>query len=469
MANIIDEVALGLLRKDFKGNIIQIGDPAYDEARIIFNAMIDRRPAVIAQCLDVADVVCAVRFGRDAGLDIAVRGGGHGVAGRALNDGGLVIDLRQMSEVSVDPERRLATVAGGATMSHLDRATQPHVLATTGGRVSTTGVGGFTLGGGSGWLDRKFGLACDNLVSAEVVCADGSVVRASENENPELFWALHGGGGNFGVATSFIFRLHPLPVVTAALLFWSPPAGPDVLRRYRDFMDLAPDEVGGGFLYVTAPAEAFIPDHLIGKLCCLAVLIYAGPEAEARRVLAPILSLQPEGEMIAEMPYADLQCMLDDPPGYRNYWSAEHLEALPDEAVELFCARARDMIVPSPSQHVLFPQGGAAMRNGDHYPIPWRRAAWTVHPFGLWSNVDDDERGMRWTRDIRADLRPWSMGAVYLNFIGDEGEDRVLAGFGRENYARLAAVKSQYDPDNVFRSNHNIRPAEPKTAMQQRA
>lgn len=453
-----DNLVQQMRRSGFKGQIIQAGDASYDEARTIFNAMIDRRPAAIAQCLDVEDVTRAVRLGRDAGLEISVRGGGHGVAGKALNDGGLVIDLRHMNQVAVDAERRLATVAGGATMSHLDRATQPHGLATTGGRVSTTGVGGFTLGGGSGWLDRKFGLACDNLVSAEVVCADGSVVRASESENSDLFWALHGGGGNFGVATSFTFRLHPLSVVTAALLFWPPAAGPDILRHYRDFMDAAPDEVSGGFLYVTAPNEEFVPQHLVGKLSCLVVLIYAGPENEARRVLAPVLALEPAGAMVAEMPYADLQCLIDDPPGYRNYWSAEHLGRLPDEAIDLFCARAGDMVVPSPSQHVLFPQGGAAGRNGDHYPVPWRRAAWTVHPFGLWSAPEDDDRAKRWTRDIRADLQPWAMGAVYLNFIGDEGEDRVLAGFGRENYARLVAVKTRYDPDNVFRSNHNIRP-----------
>jgi FAD/FMN-containing dehydrogenase len=454
----LTETALGALRDGFAGEVITPADPAYDEARVIFNAMIDRRPAVIAQCETIDDVIRAIRFGRQRGLEIAVRGGGHSVAGNALTAGGIVIDLRRLNGVSVDPEARTATVAGGATMHHLDRATEPHGLMTTGGRVSTTGVGGFTLSGGSGWFERKFGLACDNLVSVELVTADGSVVRASDHENPELFWALHGGGGNFGVATSFTFRLYELPAVTAALLLWPPGAGPEVLRAYRDFIEAAPDEVGGGFLYLTGPPEDFVPEHLTGKLTCAVLVSYAGPEAEARKVTGPMLEHGHEGEMIIEVPYAELQCMLDDPPGYRNYWSAEHLDFLPDQAVGVFCQRADDMIVPSPSQHVLFPLGGAVGRGPAEYPIPWRQSPWVVHPFGLWEDPADDERGRRWAQAVRADMKPWASGAVYLNFIGDEGEERVVAGVGRDNYRRLAAVKAQYDPDNVFRLNHNIKP-----------
>jgi len=455
----ISQSALADLRRGFAGHIVMPGDPSYDEARTIFNAMIDRRPGIIAQCTSVDDVVSAVHFGRNLGLEIAVRGGGHGVAGRALTEGGLVIDLRHMNAVSVDPGARTATVAGGATMSHLDRATQPHDLATTGGRVSTTGVGGFTLGGGGGWLDRTFGLACDNLLSVELVTADGRVLSASGDENPELFWALHGGGGNFGVATSFTFRLHELSTVTAALLLWPPEAGPDVLRAYRDFMESAPDEVGGGLIYLTGPDEGFVPAQLVGKLALAVLVVYAGPEAAARELAAPMLALGHAGEMIAEMPYAEFQCMLDDPPGYRNYWSAEYLDSMPDQAVDRFCARAGDMIVPSASQHVLFPQGGAVARAPAEYPIPWRHAPWIAHPFGLWEDPADDARGRQWAHDIRADLKPWSSGTVYLNFIGDEGEDRVVAGFGRDNHARLAKVKREYDPENLFRLNHNIKPA----------
>lgn len=449
------------LRRGFTGEILLPADPDYDQARVLFNAMIDKHPAVIAQCASVEDVIRAVRFGRDHGLELAVRGGGHGVAGTALTDGGLVVDLRRMHTVTVDPDARTARVAGGATMQHLDRATQPHGLATTGGRVSTTGVGGLTLGGGNGWLDRSLGLVCDNLLAVELVTADGSLVRASEDEHPELFWALHGGGGNFGVATSFTFRLHELSSVTLLLLIWEPEAGPEVVRAYRDLLASAPDALGGAIKFHTAPARDFVPSHLAGRLACTAVVVHTGDEEQAREDARPLLDLGHVGEMAVEVAYADLQSMLDDPPGYRNYWSAEYLDALPDVAVELFCARATEMIVPSPSEQVLVPLGGAAARGPAEYPLPWRHAAWCVFPFGLWSDPADDERVRRWAHDLRADLRAWSSGTVYLNFIGAEGHDRVVAGLGADNYARLAAVKRTYDPDNVFHLNHNIRPSSP--------
>jgi FAD/FMN-containing dehydrogenase len=459
------------LRRSFGGEILLPDHPRYGESRTLFNAMIDTRPAIIAQCDGVEDVRKALRFGRDAGLPISVRGGGHGVAGRALVEGGMVLDLRRMNRVSVDPEARTVTVEGGATMSHMDRATEPHGLATTGGRVSSTGVAGYALGGGDGWLARKFGLACDNLLAVELITADGSLVRTSDDENPELFWALHGGGGNFGIATSLTFRLHDLPSVTVAFLVWPPEAGPQVLRTYRDFLEVAPDEVGGGVFYLTAPPEDFVPEELVGKLAFTLLLVYAGPEAEARRVVAPLLAMGHGGAFVGEMPNADLQCMFDDPPGYRNYWSAEYLDAFPDQAVDRFCARAPEMIIPSPSQHVLIPQGGALGREADRgHPLPWKAAPWCVHPFGLWEDRADDERGIQWTRDVRADMAPWATGDVYLNFIGEEGRDRVVAGFGEDNYARLARVKARYDPENVFRSNHNIGPdpsAAPMTAAQE--
>jgi FAD/FMN-containing dehydrogenase len=449
---------LDRLRRGFAGEIILPEDPTWDDARSLYNAMIDVQPRVIAQCTGVGDVQHAIRWGREAGLPIGVRGGGHGVAGRALVEGGLIIDLRPMHRVSVDPVARTATVGGGATMSHMDRATQPHGLAAAGGRVSSTGVGGYTLGGGDGWLARKLGLACDNLVSVELVTADGERVRASEDENPELFWALHGGGGNFGVATSFTFRLHELPSVTVAMPLWRPEAAPARVRAYRDFMEEAPDEVGGGIFYLTGPEFDFVPPHLVGTLAFALVFMYAGPEEEARRVLGPMLDLGHEGLLLVEVPHAEMQCMFDDPPGLRNYWSAEYLDAFPDEAVERFCGRAADMIVPSASQHVMIPGGGAQARGPEGYPIPWRKAPWCVHPFGLWEDPADDARGIRWTRAVRKDLEPWASGAVYLNFIGDEGRSRVVSGFGPENYRRLARVKAQWDPENVFRSNHNIEP-----------
>jgi FAD/FMN-containing dehydrogenase len=454
----INQAALDGLRKSFMGKIILPDDPTYDKARTIFNGMINKHPGLIAQCATVDDVVRAVQFGRDLEMEIAIRGGGHSVSGKSLTDGGLVIDLRLMNKVSVDPDARTVTAGGGAAMSDLDRATEPYGLATTGGRVSTTGVGGYTLGGGDGWFARKMGLACDNLLSVQIVTADGHVVRADNEKNPELFWALHGGGGNFGVATSLTFRLHKMHRVTVALLIWRPEAGPKVLRAYRDYMENAPDEVGGGCLYLTGPPEKFIPEHLVDRLAYANLLAYAGPEAEARKKMAPMFELGHEGELIDEMPYADFQCMLDDPPGYRNYWSAEYIDAFPDEAVEVYCARANDMIVPSPSQQVLIPQGGMVARGPSDYPIPWRRAPWCAHPFGLWEDPADDERAKQWVRDLRADLKPWISGAVYLNFIGDEGNDRLVAGFGKKNYEKLAKVKAKYDPENIFHLNHNVKP-----------
>ncbi len=381
------------------------------------------------------------------------------MAGKGLTEGGLVIDLRRMNTVAVDPAAKTVTASGGATMSHLDRATQPYGLATTGGRVSSTGVGGYTLGGGDGWLARKLGLACDNLLSVDLVTADSKIVHASESSHPDLFWALHGGGGNFGVATTLTFRLQELSRVTAGMFIWPPDAGPDVLQAYRDFMESAPDEVGGGCIFLTAPEEAFVPGHLVGKLALMVLIVYAGPESEARDVITPMLELDHTGHFIEEMEYADFQCMLDDPSGYRNYWSAEYLNEFPDSAVDRFCTRAGGMIVPSPSQQILIPQGGAIARGPDHFPVPWRNASWCVHPLGMWENPGDDDRGKKWVKDLRTDLDPWASGATYLNFIGDEGAKRVVAGFGSDNYDKLSKVKAKYDPDNIFHLNHNIIPA----------
>ncbi|MGW9027582.1 FAD-binding oxidoreductase [Streptomyces sp. NPDC055722] len=451
--------ALAALREDLEGEVLAPGDSGYDEARTVFNALIDRHPAVIAQCEGTADVVRAVRFARDLDLKIAVRGGGHSVAGMALNDNGLVVDLRRMHEITVHPGSASVRVEGGALMSQMDRATQPHSLATTGGRVSTTGVGGFVLGGGNGWLDRAFGLAVDNLLGVELVTADGTTVLATAEENPELFWALHGGGGNFGVATALTLKLHELPEFSVALLMFLPETGPEAVRTYRDIIATGPPEVGGAVLYITGPPEPFVPEHLVGTLLCAALVTYVGGEEGLRKIAQPLLALPHEAEVVSAMPYADLQCMLDDPPGLRNYWSVEYVTCLPDELVDVFCARAPAMPVPSDCQHVLFPQGGAIASGPGEYPVPYRGAAWTVHPFGVWEDPADDEQALRWVRDLRADVRPWSTGAVYLNFIGDEGRDRVVAGLGTENFNRLARVKRQYDPDNVFRYNHNIPPA----------
>ncbi|MFI5528369.1 FAD-binding oxidoreductase [Kitasatospora sp. NPDC051853] len=458
MAAELHSTLLAGLRAGFAGEVITPGGAGYDEARTVFNSMIDRHPQVIAQCEGPADVAAAIAFARENGLEIAVRAGGHAVSGASVNDG-LVVDLRRMNSVVVDPEAGTARVGGGALMADLDGATQRYGLATTGGRDSSTGVAGLTLGGGSGWLERKYGLACDNLLAATLVTAEGELVTADEDRHPELFWALHGGGGNFGVVTQLTFRLHELPNFTMALLLWQPEAGPDILRRFREYMAGAPEEIGGGFVYLTGPPAPFVPAELVGKRGVGVLLTYTGGEAAAREVFAPMLGHGHIGEMIAELPYAEVQCMLDDPPGERNYWSAEYLSEFPEQAVELFCARGEEMISPSASMHAFFPMGGAVARGAGDYPVPWRVAPWAVHPFGVWEDPADDARGTAWARGVREDMLPWSIGAVYLNFIGDEGPERVAAGLGTGNARRLAAVKSAYDPENVFHLNHNIVPA----------
>jgi FAD/FMN-containing dehydrogenase len=448
------------LREGFRGTVLEDGEEGYEDARSIFNSMIERRPAVIAGCASVEDVKAAIAHARANGLEIAIRSGGHSVAGASLTDGGLVIDMRKLNAVEVDPQARTATAAGGAIWADFDRATQPYGLMAPGGRVSTTGVAGLTLGGGSTWLERKFGFACDNLLSVDLITADGREVTATEGENPELFWALHGGGGNFGVATKLVFGLHELPAATLALLLWPADAGPELARTYRDLIDAgAPDELGGGLAYITGPPEDFVPPNLQGELTAGVIAVYAGTEAEMRETLAPILALDPPAALVAEMPYAEIQCAIDDPPGYRNYWSAEHLTGFPDEALNFYCARAHDMVVPSPSQHIAFPWGGAVARGAADWPLPHREASWVIHPLGLWEDAADDERALAWGRGICADVRPWATGAVYLNFVGDEGQDRVRAGYGEANYERLAAVKAEYDPENVFHLHHNIKPA----------
>ncbi|MER8016592.1 FAD-binding oxidoreductase [Streptomyces griseoluteus] len=450
--------ALAELREELTGEVFVPGDAGYDRARAVFNGMIDRRPAVIARCADATDVVRAVRFARDLDLPVAVRGGGHGVAGDALGDGAVVVDLRRMHGVRVDPGARTVRVEGGATMGHLDRACRPYGLATTGGRVSTTGVGGFVLGGGTGWLDRAFGLAVDNLRGVELVTADAERVRAGPEEHPELFWALHGGGGNFGVATALTLGLHELPRFAVALLLFRPEHGPRAVRAFREAIEAGPDRLSGALMYRTAPPGEFVPEELVGHLVCGALVTYAGGVGALRGLIAPLLALPVAGGLVAEPPYADAQRMLDDPPGLRNHWSAECLTGLPDDLVDVYCSLGERMPVPAGTRHILFPQGGALAAGPHDYPVPYRDAPWSAHPFAVWADPADDERAVSWVREVRAEVGPWSTGDVCLNFIGDEGAARVRAGLGVGNMLRLEKVKRAWDPDNVFRFNHNIRP-----------
>ncbi|WP_197320415.1 FAD-binding oxidoreductase [Saccharomonospora sp. NB11] len=458
-----DDRAVRGLDTALTGTVVTPGDPHYEDVREVFNSMITARPAVIARCATPDDVATALAFAADHRLEVAVRAGGHSVSGASLADGGLVIDLRPMNEVSVDVDRRTVTVGGGATWADLDAATQPHHLATTGGRVSTTGVAGLTLGGGSGWLERRFGLACDNLLAVDLVTAAGQRLHVDEESTPDLFWAVHGGGGNFGVATSLTFELRPLPEFCIALLVWPESEGRDVARLYRDLIDTAPEAVGGGVIYHTAAEDDPVPPELVDTLCCAVLVTHTGPIGELREFVAPLRAAQPRGEFVAEVPYAEFQRMLDDPPGHRNYWSDENLRELPDAAIDRFCDRAQEMPVPSASQQLLFPWGGAISR-GREWPGFDRGAAWAVHPFGVYLDPADDARVRAWSRGLCADVRPWGTGDAYLNFIGDEGHDRVVAGFGERHYRRLARIKAEYDPDDVFHRWHDIRPSRPTMA-----
>jgi FAD/FMN-containing dehydrogenase len=446
------------LREQLTGPVHEPGDPGYHEARALFNAMIDAHPAAIAQCATVDDVRAAVRYAREHDTPTAVRAGGHSVAGMSTVEDGLVIDVRNLKGATVDPAARTIRCGAGLTWAEFDAATQAHGLATTGGRVSTTGIAGLTLGGGSGWLERKHGLACDNLRAVELVTADGELIRASADEHPELFWALHGGGGNFGVVTAFEFDLHPLgPTVLAGLLVWPGERGRAVVELMRDVMDGAPPELALAAVYLSGPPEPFVPAHLQGALCCAVAFMWAGESMDGGEPYAKrFRALQPAVDLVGPIPYTQFQCMIDDPPGLRNYWTGDYLDSLPHAAIDVFVGHSEQMPVPSAAQSILFPWGGAVVR--DDTPMAQRDAAWVCHPFVLWENEADDERHIAWGRGLSADMKRFASGGVYLNFIGDEGGDRVRAAFGG-SYERLAAVKRTYDPENFFRRNQNIAPA----------
>ena len=434
-------------------------DVDYDEARKLFNAMIDRRPAVIAQCSTPEDVKEALLYARQNSLKVAVRSGGHSVAGMSTNDGGLVIDVRPMKSITINAEARTATVGGGVTWAEFDRAAHAQGLAVTGGRVSTTGVSGFTLSGGSGWLERAYGLACDNLAQVELVTAGADEVTASPAENPELFWALHGGGGNFGVATSLTFNMHPIePLSLAGLMLWPAAAARDVAMAYRDFAPSSPELLGSALVSLVAPPEEFVPEGLQNKNAVALAVLYAGDPDEGLEEIRPLRQLMPEVDLISPMPYPDFQCMIDDPPGLHNYWTADYHDGFPDEAVEVFL-KYGTMLPDASSQMLLAPWGGAVARvDKATTPMTKRSAQWVSHPFAMWTDPDKTEKSIEWARGFRREISEHATGGVYLNFIGNEGPERIRAAFGDENYARLAGIKQVFDPENIFQGNQNILP-----------
>ena len=447
----------------FGGELIEPGSSEYDGARAVFNGMIDRRPAVIARCESASDVAAAVQLARSQDLPLSVYGGGHGVTGAAVVDDGVTVDLRGMKGITVDVEAKTARVEAGCTWGEVDAATQEHSLAVTGGRVSGTGVAGLTLGSGSGWLERSFGFVCDNLLAAEIVTADGREVRASADENAELFWGLRGGGGNFGIVTAFHLQLHDLgPIVLGGMLMYPAAMAIDLVRFYRDFMEKAPDEIGTGLAFICAPPEEFVPEPVRGQPVIGIVICCTGPVDDAERALAPLREFGPPAiDMVAPMPYVAVQQLLDppNPKGMRNYWTADFYDELPDDAVDVLVARATQP-VSSMTQIILVPGGGAVARvDDDATAFGQRRSRWNIHFLSMWPDASHDARNITYTRELSGALKPWAAGEVYLNFIGDEGPERVRSAFGAEKFARLQAIKDEWDPTNVFRHNQNIPPS----------
>lgn len=453
--------ALEHLRAGVRGRILQPGDEGYDAARTIWNGMIDKKPALIVECTGVADVISAVNFAREAGLLVAVRGGGHNWAGLAACDGGILIDLSPMKGIVVDPEARTAQVQGGATWGDLDHECAAFGLAVTGGHISTTGVAGLTLGGGIGWLCRNLGLTVDNLLSVDLVTADGTFLRCSADEHPDLFWGLRGGGGNFGIATSFTFGLHPISTVVGGLAFWPGDRAGEILRFYREFIQSIPDELTTmvGFLY--GPPAPFLPESMHGAPVVAIGVCYSGDVEEGMRVVGPIKEFGPPGaDLIGPMPYQVHQTLLDPilPPGLRYYVKSVFLDELSDDAIQVLVENADSMTSPL-SLATLQHYGGAVRRiDPDQTAYSYRNAGFAVTMGAAWTDPEEDTTHIRWSRDFYDQMLPLSHG-VYVNFMGmGEGEDRVRAAYGEKTYERLVALKNRYDPANLFRVNHNIRP-----------
>jgi hypothetical protein len=446
----------------FAGELIGPGDSTYDDTRTVYNAMIDRRPALIARCASADDVAAAIAYGREKDLRIAVRGGGHNGAGLGTVDDGLVIDLSRLGDVKVYPATGTVRVGGGCTWGDVDRVTSEYGLATPSGIISTTGVGGLTLGGGIGHLTRKCGLTIDNVIEADVVLASGERVRASADEHPDLYWAIRGGGGNFGVVTSFLFRLHEVPGVVAGPTFWPIEVTEEVIKVYREFIPAAPRELNGFFaVHVVPPAPPF-PEAIHLRKVCGVVWCYVGSEDEAARAMAPLLDALPEPLMhgAAPMRHVDLQGAFDGlyPAGDQWYWRADFVEEIPDDAARIHGELGAAIPTMKSTMH-MYPIGGAA------HDVAAEDTAWSYRDAqwgSVFAGVDPDPANVsvirQWSIDYFEALHPYSAGGAYVNMMMDEGQERVRASY-RGNYDRLARVKAEYDPDNTFRVNQNIEPA----------
>jgi FAD/FMN-containing dehydrogenase len=449
------------LQERVRGGVILPDDEEYEVARHVYNAMIDKRPAVIVRPVDAGDVMAAVDFARENGLDLAVRGGSHGVPGFGTCDGGVAIDLSAMRAVRVDPRNRTARASGGATWGDFNHATNAFGLATTGGIISTTGVGGLTLGGGIGYLARGAGLSCDNLVSADVVTADGKLVMASEDENADLFWSIRGGGGNFGVVTSLEFRLHPVDQIYGGPMLFELSDGRDILRWYREFIQDAPEEFGGFPAFQIAPPLPFIPENRHGDTFLAFVACWAGPVDQGEAMLKPIHEVAPVvAEHVGVMPYPMLNAAFDPlvPPGLQHYWKASFVKELTDESIDAHLQHGPNVPVVNSTVHI-YPINGAVHRVApDGTAFAYRDATFATVIAGMWPEPKDNDANITWVRDYYAATAPLSEEGGYINFMAADDQARIKENY-KGNYDRLTKVKAKYDPGNLFHLNQNIAPA----------
>ncbi len=457
----LTEAAIATFKANLRGELIEPGDPSYDAARKVYNAMIERRPRMIARCFDAADVITAVNFGRGHKLLLSVRGGGHNAAGLGVCDGGLVIDLSLMKYVRVDPKKRTVLAGGGALWGDVDHATHAFGLAVPTGIISTTGVGGLTLGGGLGNLTRQCGLAIDNLLAVDMVLSDGRFVTASAREHPDLFWAVRGGGGNFGVVTSFLFKAHSIHTDYAGPMLWHMEEAAEVMRWYRNFITKAPNAINGFFAFLTVPPGPPFPQHLHNKKMCGIVWCYTGPAKNAEKVFKPIRRFKtPALDMVAPIPHPALQSMFDGlyPPGLQWYWKADFVRELSDEAIALNVKFGAALPSLQSTMHLYPINGKASGVKNSATPWCYRDAVWAQVIVGVDPDPANKEKISAWAKDYWSALHAYSAGGAYVNFMMEEGEDRIRATYGK-NYARLAKIKKRYDPNNLFRVNQNIKPA----------
>ncbi len=455
--------AIKNLRNMLHGQLILPSDIEYDTIRKVWNGMIDRHPSLIIQCLDETDVINAVNFGRENNLLTAVRGGGHNVAGFGTCDDGMIIDLSEMREIQVDTQAETARAQGGLTWGDFDKATQPFALSTTGGLVSTTGIGGLTLGGGIGWLMRKYGMTIDNLLEVELITANGEKVIANTNDHPDLFWAVRGGGGNFGIVTNFTYRLHSVgPMVYGGALFYPASQAVDFLRFYRDWVKDTPEELTTLIAFLTAPPEPFIPPTLQGTPMIAMAMCYCGNPEDGEEVIKPLRDFIPPAiNLTASIPYIDLQKMFDKsvPKGILSYWRSENLSVMDDAIIHTICEQAAKMGSPFSAVHIHYLQGAVSRVDPDTMAYGNRETPFILNIIGMWMDPSENDRQIGWVKYFSDAIKTYTSGKSYINFMGNEGEKRIIAAYGEEKYARLVEIKNKYDPDNFFRVNQNIKPS----------